>query len=72
MTLLYALAAIAIIQGIISLLDGIRASRYMRTYRPTRTTNERVLVFCPCKCIDAEFEQIICSILYQGYLNYSV
>ena len=72
MTLLYALAAIAIIQGIISLLDGIRASRYMRTYRPRRISNERVLVFCPCKGIDPEFEKNIRSILDQDYPNFSV
>src|SRR6266478_8218567 len=72
MTLLYALAAIAILQGIISFLDGIRASRYMRTYRPTRRTNERIAVFCPCKGIDPEFEKNIRSILDQDYPNYGV
>ncbi|HYR91401.1 MAG TPA: glycosyltransferase [Terriglobia bacterium] len=72
MSLLYVLAAIAIFQGIVSLLDGIRASRYMRTFRPRRTTGERVLVFCPCKGIDPEFEKNIRSILEQDYSNFSV
>src|SRR5262245_48099104 len=69
---MYILAAIAILQGIITLLDGIRTSRHIRTFRPRRTTQERVLVFCPCKGVDAEFEKNIQSILGQNYRNYEV
>jgi ceramide glucosyltransferase len=72
MRLLYILGGIAIIQGLVSLLDGIRAARYMRTFRPRRTTNERVQVFCPCKGIDPEFEKNIRSILDQDHADFSV
>src|SRR5437016_5815149 len=72
MILLYGLAAIAILRGYIWLLEGIRASRYMCSYRPTGRTIERVLVFCPCKGIDPEFEKNIRSILDQDYSNFSV
>jgi len=68
----YILAIIAILQGIATLIDGIRAARYMRTFRPRRTTRERVTVFCPCKGIDAGFEENIQSIITQDYPNYDV
>jgi len=66
------LAAIAILQGIATLLDGIRAARHMRTFRPRRTSHERIVVFCPCKGKDPEFEKNIQSILDQDYPNYEV
>ena len=66
------LAAIAILQGIVTLIDGIRAARYMRAYRVRRVRRERIRVFCPCKGIDAEFEKNIRSILEQDYPNYEV
>jgi ceramide glucosyltransferase len=69
---MYILAALAILQGIFTLLDGIRAARHMRTFRPRRTAGERVIVFCPCKGNDAEFEKSIQSILGQDYPNYEV
>ena len=66
------LGLIAILQGIVTLLDGIRAARHMRTFRPKGASGERVTVFCPCKGIDAEFEKNIRSILDQDYPNYDV
>jgi cellulose synthase/poly-beta-1,6-N-acetylglucosamine synthase-like glycosyltransferase len=69
---MYILAVIAILQGVVTLLDGLRAARHMRTYRPaSRTLNDRVVVFCPCKGTDPEFEKSIQSILNQDYPNYS-
>jgi ceramide glucosyltransferase len=69
---MYILAVIAILQGIVTLLDGLRAARHMRTYRPEPTApNDRVVVFCPCKGSDPEFEKNIQSILNQDYPNYS-
>src|SRR5437870_4891343 len=53
--LMYVLAAIAILQGMLTLLDGLRAARHMRTFRPRRFSRERVAVFCPCKGADSEF-----------------
>jgi len=66
----YILATIAILQGILTLVDGIRSARHMRTFRPRRVTREKVTVFCPCKGIDAEFEENIQSIVNQDYPNY--
>ena len=68
----YILGAIAILQGILTLLDGIRAARHMRSFRPRRVSRERVIVFCPCKGTDSEFEQNVRSILEQDYPNYEV
>jgi cellulose synthase/poly-beta-1,6-N-acetylglucosamine synthase-like glycosyltransferase len=69
----YILAVIAILQGLLTLLDGIRAARHMRTFRPGRANgNRRVRVFCPCKGTDPEFEKNIRSILEQDYRNYDV
>jgi len=67
---MYILAAIAILQGIFTLVDGIRAARHMRRFRPRRVSSERVVVFCPCKGTDPEFEKNIQSILNQDYPNY--
>ena len=70
---MYVLAVIAILQGILTLLDGIRAARHMRMYRPAPATrHDRVVVFCPCKGTDPEFEKNVQSILDQDYPNYSV
>src|SRR5688500_15582250 len=69
---IYILAAIAILQGIVTLLDGIRSARHMKTFRPAGAGRDRVVVFCPCKGIDAEFEKNIRSILDQDYANYEV
>ena len=67
----YLLAAIAILQGLLTLLDGVRAARHMRTFRPRRVSNQRVVIFCPCKGTDSEFEKNIRSILNQDYPNYT-
>ncbi len=69
---MYILAAIAILQGILTLLDGVRGARHMRTYRPRRSSRERVTVFCPCKGIDGEFEKNVRSVIEQEYANYEV
>jgi len=69
---MYILAVIAILQGIVTLLDGLRSARHMRTYRPAGgTVSDRVVVFCPCKGTDPEFEKNIQSILNQDYQNYT-
>ncbi len=67
------LAAVSILQGLLTLLDGIRAARYMRAFRPKpRKTHQRIAVFCPCKGRDWEFEKNIRSILEQDYPDYVV
>jgi ceramide glucosyltransferase len=70
--MIYVLAAIAIFQGLLTMIDGIRTARHMRTFRPRRNRRERVSVFCPCKGTDSEFEKNILSILDQDYPNYGV
>src|SRR5262245_2971429 len=72
MVLLYIIGVIAIIQGLLSLLDGTRACRHIRTYRPKAHRNDSVLVFCPCKGVDHDFEKNIRSLLEQDYPNYTV
>jgi cellulose synthase/poly-beta-1,6-N-acetylglucosamine synthase-like glycosyltransferase len=70
MTWLYTLAAIAIIQGFVTLIDGLRAARHMRSFRPAGAARDRVIVFCPCKGIEPEFEKNILSILSQDHPNF--
>jgi ceramide glucosyltransferase len=73
MGLTYVLAAVAILQGIFTLIDGLRTARFMRSYRPGRAAlDRRVVVFCPCKGTDDEFEQNVWSILNQDYPRYEV
>ena len=67
------LGIIAIVQGLLTLIDGIRSARHMRTFRPRpRDTHERIAVFCPCKGTDPEFENNIRSIYDQDYPDYDV
>ena len=72
MALLYIIGAIAIVQGILSLIEGVRACRHIRTFRPRTTRQDSVLVFCPCKGVDHEFEKNIQSLLEQDYPRYSI
>ncbi len=66
-----ALAFLAILQGIFTVLESRRSARHIRTFRPApRSARERIAVFCPCKGTDAEFEKNIRSILEQDYGNY--
>jgi ceramide glucosyltransferase len=71
--MIYFLATVAILQGLLTLIDGIRSARHMRTFRPLpRKSSDRISVFCPCKGTDSEFEKNIRSILDQDYPNYDV
>src|SRR5689334_10419635 len=72
MAVFYIFAAIGILQGIISLRDGLRAAAHIRTFRPKNAWRPRVVVFCPCKGVDAEFQKNIQSILEQDYPNLRV
>src|SRR6059036_2207151 len=67
----FALAVLAILQGIFTVLESRRSARHVRTFRPApRSPHERIAVFCPCKGTDAEFGKNIRSILEQDYGNY--
>src|SRR5436190_15370669 len=72
MVILYIIGAIAIIQGVVSLIDGIRSARHIRTFRPTANGRDWVVVFCPCKGVDHDFEKNIRSLLDQDYPAYKV
>jgi ceramide glucosyltransferase len=64
---LYLICTLAILQGIVSLIQGFSAVRHLRTYRPKTGWRPRVVVFCPCKGIDPGFDKNIASILAQDY-----
>jgi ceramide glucosyltransferase len=67
MTFLYFICVIALFQGVVSLLQGIRSVRHIRTYRPRSGWRPRVIVFCPCKGVDPGFLENVRSILDQDY-----
>jgi ceramide glucosyltransferase len=77
-TVLYALSVLTILQGIYTLIEGVRAARYMRasaSLKPAvidRRSMGRVVVFCPCKGIDPEFDRNIRSILEQDVPSFRV
>ena len=70
MTILYVICAIAVIQGVVSLIQGIQSVRHIRTYRPRSNWRPRVVVFCPCRGVDPGFRENIQSILSQEYPNF--
>src|SRR4029434_8757289 len=70
MAILYAICAIALIQGVVSLVQGIRSVRHIRTYRPRSVWRPRVVVFCPCRGVDPGFRENVQSILNQDYPDY--
>jgi cellulose synthase/poly-beta-1,6-N-acetylglucosamine synthase-like glycosyltransferase len=63
---------LALLQGVVSLLQGLKSMRHIRTFRPRATGRPRVVVFCPCRGVDEEFEQNVRSILDQDYPNVRV
>jgi hypothetical protein len=70
----YALGSLAIIQGIVSLLDGVRHWRYVRACleSPPGTYAPRAAVIVPCKGIDPGFHQNIRALIGQDYPNFIV
>jgi cellulose synthase/poly-beta-1,6-N-acetylglucosamine synthase-like glycosyltransferase len=72
MAFLYVICAIALIQGVVSLVQGIQSVRHIRTYRPRSVWRPRVVVFCPCRGVDPGFRENVESILEQDYPDYRV
>jgi ceramide glucosyltransferase len=70
MAILYVISAIAVIQGVVSLIQGIRSVRHIRTYRPRSSWRPRVVVFCPCRGVDPGFRENVQSILNQDYSDF--
>jgi len=67
MLLLYILCGIAIVQGIISLVQRMKSIHHIRTYRPHGNWRPRVVVFCPCRGVDEGFSTNVQSVLDQDY-----
>ncbi len=72
MNFLYFLSVLAILQGIVTLIDGIRAARHMRGLNPVPAKSLEIAVFCPCKGTDPEFKENIRSILDQSYPRFTI
>src|SRR5688572_20186965 len=70
MILYYILTGLAILQGVISLIEGVRSARHIRTFRPQTSWRPRVVVFCPCKGTDPELLKNVMSILDQDYPSF--
>src|SRR5262249_5428459 len=66
-SLLYILGVLAVIQGLVTLLDGRRAVQHLRTFRPRSSRRPEVVVLCPCRGVDPEFQKNIASIRDQDY-----
>jgi ceramide glucosyltransferase len=65
--ILYFICTIALLLGIFSLAEGFSAFRHIRSFRPKTNWLPRVVVFCPCKGVDEDFDKNIASILNQDY-----
>ncbi|HET9218493.1 MAG TPA: glycosyltransferase [Terriglobia bacterium] len=75
MALLYFICGVALIQGVVSLVQGVRSVRHIRTYRPNLSATNwrpRVVVFCPCRGVDPGFRDNVLSILNQDYPAFRV
>ena len=72
MTLIYFICVLAWCRAIVSLIQGFRSVSHIRTYRPQSDWRPRVVVFCPCRGVDAGFRENIRSILDQDYPHFRV
>jgi ceramide glucosyltransferase len=70
--LIYVIGVLALVQGVVSLIDGFQSAHHIRTYRPESSWRPRVAVFCPCRGIDPGFRENIKSILDQHYPDFRV
>lgn len=70
----YILASLAIIQGLVALLEGIRYLRFVRGSLQAEPGNytPKVAVLAPCKGIDPGFRETVRSLLGQDYPDYEV
>jgi cellulose synthase/poly-beta-1,6-N-acetylglucosamine synthase-like glycosyltransferase len=78
MIVLYILAGIALVAGVLSLAQGMQSIRHIRTYRPQGawrpqgTWRPQLALFCPCRGVDPGFEDNVRSILDQDYPHFRV
>jgi len=72
-TVLWILVALALVQGAISLRDGVRNARFVLQYPdPPPATSGRVLLLCPAKGEDPNLTANARSLLAQDYPDYRV
>lgn len=69
---MFGLCALALLLSVVSLIEGFRAVRHLKTYRPQASSTPRVVVFCPCKGLDPGFKENAESILSQDYPAFRV
>jgi cellulose synthase/poly-beta-1,6-N-acetylglucosamine synthase-like glycosyltransferase len=70
----YILASLVIIQGLVTLREGIRYLRFVRACLAQPPTNytPKVAVIAPCKGVDPGFRECLRSLLGQDYPDYEV
>jgi hypothetical protein len=71
MTFLYIVGVLALLQGLVSLIDGLRSTRHIRQFRPRPNGTPRVVVFCPCRGVDPDFAANMKSIVDQDYPSFT-
>jgi cellulose synthase/poly-beta-1,6-N-acetylglucosamine synthase-like glycosyltransferase len=72
MILLYIICGLALLQGVVSLVQGFLSVNHIRTYSPRSDWQPRVVVFCPCRGVEPGFRENIRSILDQDYPHFRV
>lgn len=74
MTGFYILALLAVIQGLIALVEGIRYWQYVRSSlaEPPADYLPKVAVVVPCKGPETDFRQNVLSLLGQDYPDYEI
>jgi cellulose synthase/poly-beta-1,6-N-acetylglucosamine synthase-like glycosyltransferase len=70
----YTLAALLIVQGVISLIDGFKYRAFIRRSmaEPRKPFAPAVSVIAPCKGIDNGFEQSLHALFNQDYPDYEI
>jgi ceramide glucosyltransferase len=66
------LSGLALIQGLVSLWDGVRNMRYSRSYRRGNGPSGSVIVFCPATGSDPDLRSNARSLLGQDHSDYRV
>jgi len=72
MAILYVICGLALIQGVVALIQGFQSVHHIRTYRPRSSWRPRVVVLCPCRGVDPGFRENVQSILSQDYPDFRV
>ena len=72
--LFYVLAALLIIQGLFSLIEGIqfRAFIHRSLREPVRSFTPKAAIIAPCKGVDAELEENLNALFNQNYPDYEI